>query len=102
MVAVPAACLVFENMRMSMQLRQRDTWAREKKIRLYTGPSILYVMKTFDFPFSSHCPSQKSKAGGAGSCSKSVPNVAGVLTGVLTGVELEGCRVASPPGEVFP
>lgn len=62
--------------------------------------AILWFMKIPKSPFSSllsHCPSENSKAACAGSCSESVRSA----TGVLTGVVLDGGRLASTPGEVF-
>lgn len=92
---------------MSMQLsrRQRGARVREKDegaVSTLVHPVLHDISGSFSFPLSlCHCPSEKSKAACAGSRSHSVPSTTGVFTGVLTGVLLEGCRLASPPAKVF-
>ena len=73
--------------------------------RLHAGLSRPAVhQKLSESPFFlslPHCPSEKWNAGGAGWCSESVPGATGVLTGVVRGVLLGGCGLASPSVKVF-
>lgn len=81
---------------MSMQLSQRQRVARggEKEERAVF--TLVRFRKSSESLISSHCP-EKSKAGGGGSCLESIPTA----TGVLTGVPMEGCGVASAAAKVF-
>lgn len=65
-----------------------------------TVPTLVRPSTVWENHISSYCP-EKSKAGCGGSCSESVPTATGVLTGVPTGVLMEGCKVASAPAKVF-